>query len=151
VTIDDFVFDPKSGAEQATYNLASGALRFVSGAIKDDTPKIATPTAVVAMRGTNLKISVLAKGNTLIAVHRGRVDVSAFYGMPDLADVGLSDLGFAEEGANEIEAAVEQDQSEDSDSDSGDSGDNDSDSDSGDSGGNDSRGGDHDSGGGGND
>jgi uncharacterized membrane protein YgcG len=77
VTIDAFVFDPKSGAEQATYNLAAGALRFVSGAIKGDNLKIETPTAVVAVRGTNLKIRVLANGNTVIAVNRGRVDVTS--------------------------------------------------------------------------
>jgi uncharacterized membrane protein YgcG len=77
VTIDAFVFDPKAHAEKATYNLAAGALRFVSGAIKGDNLKIVTPTAVIAVRGTNLKIRVLANGNTVVAVNRGRVDVSA--------------------------------------------------------------------------
>jgi uncharacterized membrane protein YgcG len=77
LTIDDFVFDPKTGAEQATYNLAAGALRLVSGAIKHDKLKILTPTAAIAVRGTNLKIRVLASGETLVVVNRGRVEITA--------------------------------------------------------------------------
>ena len=148
VTIDAFVFDPKSGAEQATYNLAAGALRLVSGAIHGDKLKIETPTAVVAIRGTNVKIRVRPDGNTVIAVNRGRVEVTArsngasaslgagqsinadgdglgsvqsgeaevgdtfvdepgLDGTPDLADVGLSDLGFSAEEASDIDAAVD--------------------------------------------
>jgi uncharacterized membrane protein YgcG len=190
VTIDTFVFDPKSGAEQATYNVASGALRFVSGAIKGDKLKIETPTAVVAVRGTNLKIRVLPSGETLVAVNRGRVDVTSrqsgetaslgagqsvdadaqglgdvqageadvgdetvddagLDGTPDLPDVGLAELGFSEDEASEIDAAVDQAESQDGGDNAGDSGDNPGDNgDSsgaggGDSGGSDSGGGDH--------
>jgi hypothetical protein len=188
VTIDAFVFDPKSGAEQATYNLASGALRLVSGAIKGDNLKIQTPTAIVAVRGTNLKIRVLENGETMVSVNRGRVDITArrtgetaslgagqtvaadaeglgdvqsgeadvgdtfvddagLDGAPDLADVGLTDLGFSAEDAANIDSAVDQAESEDgSDSgdNSGDSGDNSGDagdSGSGSEGGNDGGGG----------
>ncbi len=77
LTIDSFVFDPRSGAEQATYNLAAGALRLVSGAIKHDKLKILTPTAAIAVRGTNLKIRVLASGGTLVVVNRGEVEITA--------------------------------------------------------------------------
>jgi uncharacterized membrane protein YgcG len=190
VTIDAFVFDPKSGAEQATYNLASGALRFVSGAIKGDNLKIVTPTAVVAVRGTNLKIRVLESGNTVVSVNQGRVeitsrrtgesaslgagesvdadagglgdvqsgeaevgdsfvDAAAFDGTPDLADVGLSDLGFSEEEASEIDQATEDANGDSSaGSESSDGGDSGSDSGGGSDGGDhDSGGGDHDGGG----
>jgi uncharacterized membrane protein YgcG len=187
VTIDAFVFDPKAHAEQATYNLAAGALRFVSGAIKGDNLKIVTPTAVVVVRGTNLKIRVLANGNTVVAVNRGRVDVSArsngesaslgagqsvdadaqglgdvqsgeadvgddfvddagLDGTPDLADVGLTDLGFSPEEAADIDSEADQATSEDGGDSSGDSGD----SGSGSEGGNADGGGDS-GGGGGND
>ncbi len=109
VTIDDFVFDPKSGAEQATYNLASGALRLVSGAIKDDKLKIVTPTAIVAVRGTNLKIRVLENGNTLVSVNRGRVDItarrngeSASLGAGQSVEADPSGLGDVQSGEAEV-------------------------------------------------
>jgi uncharacterized membrane protein YgcG len=187
--IDSFVFDPKTGVEQASYQLAAGALRLVSGAIKKDKLKILTPTAAIAVRGTNLKIRVLASGETLVVVNRGQVEITsrrtgatasmgagqsvtcdnqglseisssepevedgfvddqALDGEPDLADVGLGELGFSDAEANEIESAVAAAESEgDSDgSDGGDSEGGDS-GDGGDSGGGDSGGGD--SGGGG--
>lgn len=77
LTIDSFVFDPKTGAEQATYQLAAGALRLVSGAIKHDKLKILTPTAAIAVRGTNLKIRVLPSGETLVVVNRGEVEITS--------------------------------------------------------------------------
>jgi uncharacterized membrane protein YgcG len=187
VTIDAFVFDPKSGVEQATYKLATGALRFVSGGIKSDKLKIETPTAVIAVRGTNLKIRVTPSGSTVVSVSRGRVDVTSrsngdsaslgagqsvdadagglgnvesseadvgdtfvddagLDGTPDLADVGLSDLGFSEAEAADIDSAVDQAGPEDGSESSDSSGDGGS---SGESGGGDSGGSDHDSGGGG--
>jgi uncharacterized membrane protein YgcG len=75
MTIDAFVFDPKTGTERATYQLATGALRLVSGAIKGDKLKIQTPTAVIGVRGTNLKIAVRAGGATVVSVNSGRVEI----------------------------------------------------------------------------
>jgi uncharacterized membrane protein YgcG len=77
LTIDAFVFDPKSGKESAAYTIAAGALRFVSGSIKSDSIKIQTPTAVVAVRGTNFKMKVLPDGTTVVSVNRGAVEVTS--------------------------------------------------------------------------
>ena len=77
LTIDAFVFDPKTGTEQATYQIAAGALRLVSGAIKGDKLKILTPTAAIAVRGTNVKIRVLPSGETLVSVNRGQVEITS--------------------------------------------------------------------------
>jgi hypothetical protein len=77
LTIDAFVFDPKTGKEHAVYNIAAGALRFVSGAVKSDSIKIQTPTAAIAVRGTNFKLKVLADGTTIVSVNRGAVEVTS--------------------------------------------------------------------------
>jgi hypothetical protein len=77
LTIDAFVFDPKSGAEKAAYSIAGGALRFISGAIKGDQLKIQTPTAALIVRGTNFKLRVTPAGDTVVAVNRGSVEVTA--------------------------------------------------------------------------
>ena len=182
VTIDAFVFDPKTGKERAVVTIATGALRFVSGKIKGDNLKVQTPTAAIAVRGTNFKLKVLADGTTIVSVNRGSVEVTsrrtfatatlgagqsvsagnqglggvdsnevevedgfiddaALDGDPDLAEVELGDLGFSDEEANEIEAALADAESEGdaegADSDSADGGDG-SDSDGGDADGGDS-------------
>jgi hypothetical protein len=77
LTIDAFVFDPKTGKERAAYSVAAGALRFVSGKIKDDNLKIETPTAALVVRGTNFKLKVLADGTTVVSVNRGSVEVTS--------------------------------------------------------------------------
>jgi hypothetical protein len=77
VTIDAFVFDPKTKTEQASYQIAAGALRLVSGAIKGDKLKIRTPTAAIVVRGTNVKIRVLPSGETIVSVNRGRVEITS--------------------------------------------------------------------------
>jgi uncharacterized membrane protein YgcG len=199
LTIDAFVFDPKTGKERAAYNIAAGALRFVSGAIKSDSIKIQTPTAAIAVRGTNFKLKVLPDGTTIVSVNRGSVEVTsrrtfataslgagqsvscddqgmgdvdsnevavddgfvddaALDGDPDLADVGLSELGFSDEEANEIESALTDAESEDGDAEGADGdsegsdGNDGGDGDGGDSGdGGDGGGGDGGGGGGGDD
>jgi hypothetical protein len=161
LTIDSFVFDPKTGQEKAVYSIATGALRFVSGKIKNDNIKIQTPTAAIAVRGTNFKLKVLPDGTTIVSVNSGSVEVTArrtfatatlgpgqsvsandqglggvdsnevavadefvddvaLDGDPDLAEVGLSELGFSDEEASEIESALSEAESEDGDADNGD-------------------------------
>ena len=77
VTIDSFVFDPKTGKERAVVTLTAGALRFVSGQIKSDNLRIETPTAAIAVRGTNFKLKVLPDGTTIVSVNRGSVEVTS--------------------------------------------------------------------------
>jgi uncharacterized membrane protein YgcG len=108
LTIDAFVFDPKTGKERAAYNIAAGALRFVSGAIKSDSIKIQTPTAAIAVRGTNFKLKVLPDGTTIISVNRGSVEVTSrrTFATASLGagqSVSCDDQGMGDVGANEVE------------------------------------------------
>src|SRR5690349_14309576 len=108
LTIDAFVFDPKTGTERAVYNIAAGALRFVSGAIKSDSIKIQTPTAAIAVRGTNFKLRVLADGTTVVSVNRGSVEVTSrrTFATATLGpgqSVSASDQGLGSVDANEVE------------------------------------------------
>jgi len=108
LTIDAFVFDPKTGAERAAYTIAAGALRFVSGAIKSDNLKIQTPTAAIVVRGTNFKLRVLPDGTTLVSVNRGSVEVTSrrTFATATLGagqSVNCSDQGLGDVGENEVE------------------------------------------------
>ena len=70
LVIDDFVFDP-SNAKGGKLGLkaTSGAVRYVSGAIAHNNPnsvKINTPTAAIAVRGTDFVMGVNEVGSSMI-------------------------------------------------------------------------------------
>ena len=70
LVIDDFVYDPKKPqAGKLALNMASGTVRYASGAIaKNDPSKVAinTPTATVAVRGTDFTATVDELGASTI-------------------------------------------------------------------------------------
>jgi len=70
LVIDDFVYDPKKpAAGKLALNMASGTVRYASGAIaKNDPSKVAinTPTATIAVRGTDFTATVDELGASTI-------------------------------------------------------------------------------------
>jgi hypothetical protein len=68
LVIDDFVYDPKSGAGKLGLKAAAGTVRYVSGAIAKDPKnvKINTPTAAIAVRGTDFVMAVSETGSSMI-------------------------------------------------------------------------------------
>jgi hypothetical protein len=66
--IDDFVYDPKSGAGRLGLKAAAGTVRYVSGSIAKDPKnvKINTPTAAIAVRGTDFVMAVSETGSSMI-------------------------------------------------------------------------------------
>jgi hypothetical protein len=68
LVIDDFVYDPKSGAGKLGLKAAAGTVRYVSGAIAKDPKnvKINTPTAAITVRGTDFIMAVSETGASMI-------------------------------------------------------------------------------------
>ena len=70
LVIDDFVYDPKNAAGgKLSLKAASGTVRYVSGNIAHNNPnsvKINTPTASIAVRGTDFVMAVDEVGKSLI-------------------------------------------------------------------------------------
>lgn len=70
LVIDDFVYDPKNAAGgKLSLKAASGTVRYVSGNIAHNNPnsvKINTPTAAIAVRGTDFVMSVDETGKSLV-------------------------------------------------------------------------------------
>jgi len=68
--IDDFVYDPKNASGgKLSLKAASGTVRYVSGNIAHNNPnsvKINTPTASIAVRGTDFVMSVDETGKSMI-------------------------------------------------------------------------------------
>ena len=70
LVIDDFVYDPKNAAGgKLSLKAASGTVRYVSGNIAHNNPnsvKINTPTAAIAVRGTDFVMAVDETGKSMI-------------------------------------------------------------------------------------
>lgn len=70
--IDDFVFDPKkSDAGKLAIKAAMGTVRYTSGQIAKNNPQqvnILTPTATVAVRGTDFTMTVDESGQSLVVL-----------------------------------------------------------------------------------
>jgi len=70
LVIDDFVFDPKkSDAGKLAIKVGMGTVRYASGQIAKNNPQqvnIKTPTATVAVRGTDFTMTVDETGQSLI-------------------------------------------------------------------------------------
>lgn len=71
VIIDDFVYDPKKGTGKLAINMALGTARYASGQIAKNNPQqvaIKTPTATIAVRGTDFSMTVDELGRSLIVL-----------------------------------------------------------------------------------
>lgn len=69
LVIDDFVYSPSTGSGRLGIKAASGTVRYVSGRIAHSNPnavKINTPTAAIAVRGTDFVMSVSETGASMI-------------------------------------------------------------------------------------
>ena len=70
--IDDFVFDPKkSDAGKLAMKVAMGTVRYASGQVAKTNPQrvdIKTPTATVAVRGTDFTMTVDEAGQSLVVL-----------------------------------------------------------------------------------
>jgi len=67
--IDDFVYDPKQGTGKLAIKVALGTARYTSGQIAKNNPQsvnIQTPTASIAVRGTDFSMVVDELGRSLI-------------------------------------------------------------------------------------
>jgi len=72
LVIDDFVFDPKkSDAGKLAMKVGMGTVRYASGQIAKNNPQqanIKTPTATIAVRGTDFTMTVDETGQSLIVL-----------------------------------------------------------------------------------
>ena len=69
LVIDDFVYDPKKGSGKVAMKVVLGTARYASGQIAKNNPQavdVKTPTATVAVRGTDFSMTVDELGRSLI-------------------------------------------------------------------------------------
>lgn len=71
LVIDDFVYDPKSGAGRNSMKVALGTVRMASGGIAKNNNKnvnIQTPTAAITVRGTDFAMTVDELGRSTVVL-----------------------------------------------------------------------------------
>lgn len=71
LVIDDFVYDPKKGSGKLAMKVVMGTARYASGQIAKTSPQsvnIQTPTATVAVRGTDFSMTVDEMGRSLVVL-----------------------------------------------------------------------------------
>lgn len=69
LVIDDFVYDPRQGTGKLAMKMALGTARLASGQIAKNSPQsvsVTTPTATVAVRGTDFSMTVDELGRSLV-------------------------------------------------------------------------------------
>lgn len=69
--IDDFVYDPRQGTGKLAMKVALGTARYASGQIAKTNPQnvaVQTPTATVAVRGTDFSMTVDELGRSLVVL-----------------------------------------------------------------------------------
>ena len=85
VRLDEFVYDPASGAGKVTASIGRGVARFITGKVKGDNFKVRSPTALIGARGTDFVVAVAANGATIVHVNEGSVFVEPLGGAPPRA------------------------------------------------------------------
>ena len=87
--IDEYVFDPASSSGKLSLKIAEGTVRYASGAIAHNNNtdvNIETPTATIAVRGTDFTMTVDEVGQSLIILlpdadgKVGKIEVSTYVG-----------------------------------------------------------------------
>lgn len=82
VRLDEFVFDPSTGAGKVTASIGRGVARFITGKVKGDNFQVRSPTALIGARGTDFVVGVAASGATVVHVIEGSVEVTPLGGAP---------------------------------------------------------------------
>lgn len=73
--LDDFVIGQSDGVTSIGVNFVKGTFRFLSGKKDSKAYRIETPSATIGVRGTVFDVYVDGKGDTLVLLHEGEVDV----------------------------------------------------------------------------
>lgn len=118
LVLDRFVFDPSSQNGEMALSLGKGALRFIGGALSDNSPAIIkTPTATIGIRGSSALISITDQGTQAIFLAGDEMCVSSSSGSACTSQLGgiLTQEGYQgqatpedlEQSANEVEGEIE--------------------------------------------
>lgn len=73
--LDNFAVGGSDGIATVTLNFITGTFRFITGSRKSESYRIETPSATIGIRGTVFDVYVDRKGDTLVLLHEGEVEI----------------------------------------------------------------------------
>ena len=73
--LDDFVLGKSDGVSTIALNFLKGTFRFITGSKKSESYRIETPSATIGVSGTVFDVYVDGKGDTLVLLHEGTVEI----------------------------------------------------------------------------
>jgi hypothetical protein len=73
--LDDFLIGKSDGVTTIGVNFLKGTFRFITGSEKKEAYRIETPSATIGVRGTVFDVYVDGKGDTLVLLHEGEVEI----------------------------------------------------------------------------
>jgi hypothetical protein len=76
IVVDRFVYNPSTRIGELSAEIAKGAFRFVTGRMRKDGFRVGTPSAVIAVRGTDFIVAVAGNGATTVQVFSGEVEIT---------------------------------------------------------------------------
>jgi hypothetical protein len=79
MTLDEFVYDPKTAAGKVTANISKGLFRFVTGKVARQTPdnlKVKLSVGFIGVRGTDFEVSVETSGDGSVKLFSGKLEVT---------------------------------------------------------------------------
>ena len=80
MVIDAFVFSDSNTARQVSIDVLKGTLRFMTGTSPKDAYSIKTPTATIAVRGTEFDVAIENGGATRVANFEGQTHICPLAG-----------------------------------------------------------------------
>ena len=95
LTVDEFVYDPATGAGQVTASLAKGVLRFVTGKVAEAAPQnmeIRLPVGTIGVRGTTIGAAQYDGTQALIVLLGPRFGTTIEFGQPPAPPFQLTDV-----------------------------------------------------------
>lgn len=73
--LDNFAVGGSDGIATVTLNFITGTFRFITGSRRSESYRIETPSATIGIRGTVFDVYVDRKGDTLVLLHEGEVEI----------------------------------------------------------------------------
>lgn len=73
--LDNFAVGGSDGIATVTLNFITGTFRFITGSRKSESYRIETPSATIGIRGTVFDVYVDRRGDTLVLLHEGEVEI----------------------------------------------------------------------------
>jgi hypothetical protein len=88
VVLDEYIYDPDTGAGEFVAALGTGLFRFVTGEMQSEGFTVVTPVATIGVRGTDFSVLVEQSGATTASCYVGAICIKPIQGSEVCIEAG---------------------------------------------------------------